>query len=319
MGKKVILAGGSGFIGRLLARRLLSEGWSVVVLTRCPPVDRADGVLEVQWPARPVAGSTPMSYRTHGTWIHAIDGADAIVNLSGRSVNCVHTPENQRLILESRLDSVRVLGAAWEQCRQLPRVWVQMSALGYYGNREWPACNEQSPAGTTFLAGVCAQWEKTFAAVCPPSVRPVVLRLGTVLGVAGGAFPPLARITRWFLGGAAGPGLQGVSWIHEADVEEIVFQAISRENMGGTYNACAPNPVTNAELMRLLRQALHRPWCPPAPASVVSWVAKRFLQTDPSLVLEGQFAVPARLLAGGYRFKYNDLPSDLRNLAGRTT
>lgn len=318
MGKKIILAGGSGFIGMMLARRFLSEGWAVVLLTRRPSMQRTDGILEVQWPARPVAGSNPMSYRTHGTWIHTMDGADAVVNLAGRSVDCVHTPENRRQILESRLDSVRVLGAALEPCRQLPRVWVQASAIGYYGNRDLPACDERAPAGGNFLAAVCTEWEKAFAATCPASVRPVVLRLGNVLGTERGIFPPLARITRWFLGGAAGNGRQGVSWIHEADLEEIIFQAATRENMKGTYNVCAPDSITNADLMRALRKTLHRPWCPPGPAAVVSLVARLVLRTDPSLVLEGQFATPARLLAEGYQFKYNKLPDALQHLAGRS-
>ena len=317
MGKKVILAGGRGFIGTILARRLLSEGWEVVVLSRHPPVLRTDGVCEVQWPARPVAGSNPMRYRTHGTWIHAVDGADAVVDLAGRSVNCVHTLDNRRQILESRLDSVRVLGVALGQCRQPPRVWVQVSASGYYGNRDLPACDEQSPAGATFLAGVCAKWEAEFAANCPASVRPVILRLGTVLGQGGGAFPPLARVVRCFLGGAAGNGSQGISWIHHADLEEIFLQAIIREKMRGTYNASAPEPVCNAEFMRALRLVLRRPWCPAAPASVINLVAKFVLRTDPSLVLEGQFVAPTRLLAEGFDFKFGKLPNALRNLVGR--
>ena len=149
MAKKVILAGGSGCIGTLLGRRLRSEGWEVVVLTRRPPAQRPDGIFEVQWPARPVAGSNPMSYRTHGTWVHVLDGAEAIVNLAGRTVNCVHTAENRQQILESRLDSVRVLGAALEQCRELPRVWVQASALGYYGSCGLPLASEESPVRAT--------------------------------------------------------------------------------------------------------------------------------------------------------------------------
>ena len=317
MGKKVILAGGSGFIGRQVARRLLSDGWLVVVLSRRPPGKQTDGIIEVQWPARPVPGSNPTSYHTHGSWVHALDGADAIVNLSGRSIDCVHTPENQRQILASRLDSVRVLGAALEQCRQLPKVWVQASAVGFFGNRGLPACDEQSSSGENFLATVCAQWEAAFAATCPNSVRRVVLRLGTVFGKEGGAFPALARVTRCFLGGAAGNGNQGVSWIHEADVVELIVRAISDEGMSGAYNACAPDSVSNAELMRSLRQAFHRPWCPPAPASVIRLVTKFVVRTDPSLVLEGQFVAPARLLAEGYQFKYNNLPAALRNLTGR--
>lgn len=316
MDRKIILAGGSGFIGTMLAQRLRPDGWKVIMLTRSPPKPRNDGAVEVQWPARPIAGSNPMSYRTHGTWVHAIDGADAIVNLSGRSVNCVHTPENRRQILESRLDSVRVLGAALEKCRQLPRVWVQASALGFYGNRTSPWCDEQVPVGATFLAEVCAKWEETFAATCPAEVRPVVLRFGTVFGPEGGAFPPLARITRCFLGGAAGNGHQGVSWIHQEDLAEIVLRAVRNEMMRRAYNACAPRPVTNAELMRTLRRTFHRPWCPPAPAAMVRAVAKFLLRTDPSLVLEGQFATPARLLADGYQFKYAELAPALHHLAG---
>ena len=315
MGKKVILAGGSGFIGTMLARRFQSEGWEVTILTRRPPVSRTDGIKEVQWPARPIVGSTPMTYETHGTWIQALDGAEALVNLAGRSVNCVHTAENGRQILETRVDSIRVLGAALEQCRQPPRVWVQCSAVGYYGSRELPACDEQSPAGATFLAGVCVKSEAVFAGTCPTSLRPVVLRLGVVLGTRGGAFPPLARITRCLLGGAAGNGGQGISWIHEADLAELFDRAIQDETMRGTYNACAPGPVSNTEFMRTLRRVLSRPWCPPAPAFVVRMVAKYLLRTDPSLLLEGQFAAPTRLLAEGFAFKHAQLSDALRNLS----
>ena len=317
MGKKIILAGGSGFIGTLLGRRFRAAGWEAVVLTRQPPALRDDGILEVQWPARPIVGSNPTSFRTHGTWIHAFDGADAVVNLAGRSVNCVHTPENRRQILESRLDSVRVLGAALEQCREPPRVWVQCSALGYYGAGAMPLCDEQSPAGKTFLAEVCTKWEEAFAVTCPVSMRPVVLRLGLVLGNGGGAFPALLRLARCFLGGAVGEGNQGMSWIHQADLEEILLRAISHETMRGAYNMCAPGPVTNAEFMRTLRQVVYRPWCPSAPAAVVKAMAKFVIRTDPSLLLEGQFVGPARLLEEGYKFKYAHLPAALRDLAGR--
>ena len=317
MGKKVILAGGSGFVGTMLGRRLRLEGWEVVVLTRHPPVSRQDGILEVQWPAKPIAGSNPMSYRTHGTWVHTFDGADVLVNLAGHGVNCVHTPENRQQILASRLDSVRVIGAALEQCREQPRVWVQASALGYYGSRDLPMADEQSPSGTTFLATVCAQWEETFVATCSASIRPVVLRLGLVLSAEGGMFPPLARVARYFLGGTAGCGKQGMSWIHQVDLEEIFLRAINRESMRGNYNTCAPGPVSNAEFMRALRHAVRRPWCPAAPAAVVRFVAKMALGTDPSLILEGQFAGPARLLAEGFDFKYAQLPAALRSLAGR--
>jgi NAD dependent epimerase/dehydratase family enzyme len=144
----------------------------------------------------------------------------------------------------------------------------------------------------------------------------VVLRLGTVLGEGGGAFPALARLTRCFLGGAAGTGHQGISWIHQADLVAIVQRAVADGTMHGTYNACAPTPVSNADFMRTLRRTFGRPWCPPAPAALVSLLARSVLRTDPSLVLEGQFVAPARLLAGGYDFKYPQLQPAVRQLAG---
>ena len=304
MASKVILAGGTGFIGTALARRLRERGHEVVVLTRRQPRRRGDGVREVPWDGR-----------TAGNWAAELEGAHALVNLAGSTINTVHNAENRRRITESRVDSVRALGAALRACRQPPSAWVQASAVGIYGHGE-RCCTEDAPTGEGFKPGVCRLWEQAFREQCPESVRAVVLRVGVVLGRRGGAYPPLARVTKLFLGGAAGDGRQGLSWILLDDLEEIFLRAVENDAMRGVYNACAPEPVSNAEFMRALRSSLGRPWAPPAPAFLIRLVAPLVMRTDPSLVLQGQYAVPARLEAEGFRFRAPRIESALRALAG---
>lgn len=303
MTQRIVIAGGSGFVGAALARRFRERGHDVVVLTRSAPRRRGDGVREAQWDGRAA-----------GEWARGLEGARAVINLAGATINCVHTPENRRRILESRLESVRALGAALRACSVPPAAWVQASAVGFYGDTE-QRCAEDAPPGAGFLADVARQWEAAFAAECPARVRGVVLRLGVVLGRRGGAYPALARATKAFVGGRAGSGRQGLSWIWIDDLEEIFRRAVNDDAMRGIFNACAPEPASNAAFMRTLREVLGRPWAPPAPPWAINLVAPLVLRTDPSLVLEGQYAVPARLLADGFRFKAPRLVSALTALA----
>jgi uncharacterized protein (TIGR01777 family) len=302
---KAVLAGGSGFLGQIVARDLRSRGWEVVILTRRPR-PRGDGIREAGWDGR-----------TSGLWAAELEGAAALLNFTGRSINCVHTGENRRQILESRLDSIGALAAAVRDCRQPPTVWVQCSATGYYGSRGPGECGEDTPPGTGFLADVCRQIEERFAAVAPAGLRKVVLRIGVVLGRRGGAWPPLARATRWFLGGAAGNGRQGFPWIHADDAAGVFAAVVTHDDWHGAYNACAPQAVSNAEFMHALRWSLGRPWCPSAPAPVVRLAARFILRTEPGLVLEGRSCAPRRLLAAGYQFRFPRLDPALADLAGR--
>jgi uncharacterized protein (TIGR01777 family) len=332
----MVLAGGTGFIGAALARRFRERGHEVVVLTRSVPRRRSDGVREVQWdpaavrnegqpgadptidyPTQAGRRSNPIGYFGGGPpgWAAALEGADAVINLAGSSIATVHTAENRRRILESRLASVHALGAAVQACAQPPRVWVQASAVGIYGTGA-ARRDETAPTGGAFPADVCVAWEAAFRAACPPAVRDVVLRVGVVLGRKGGAYPRLARVAQLFLGSAAGDGAQGISWILLDDLEEIFLRAVSDATMRGVYNACAPEPVSNAEFMRELRASLGRPWSPPVPAFALRIAAPLVMRTDPSLVLEGQFVVPARLEAAGFRFRAPRLAGALRALAG---
>ena len=300
---KVVLAGGSGFLGQALGRRLAADGWEVVVLSRNPRDDAT--FREVLWNAE-----------TGGAWAAELEGAAAVVNLAGRSVNCVHTLENSREILESRLNAVKALGKGWARAKNPPPVWIQCSATGYYGNAGDRFCDESLAPGPGFLAEVCRRWEEAFAAVELPGVRRVVLRLGVVLDAEHGALPPLVRLVRRFLGGPAGSGRQFISWVHRDDALEAFAAALANTGFSGAVNVCAPTPVTNAEFMRTLRAVLGRPWCPAAPEFAVRLAAGPLLGVDAALALHGQRCAPQRLAAAGFSFRHPVVGAALRDLLG---
>jgi uncharacterized protein len=299
--KRLVIAGGSGFIGRALTKEFSARGFEVEVLARSPR-KRADRVVEVEWD-----GALP------GAWMALLDGADAVINLAGKNINCPHTPENLRVITTSRVNSVKAIAAAIGRAKSPPRVWVQASAVGFYGDTGDAARDESSPAGNDTLAEVCRQWEAAFTAADVPQTRKVTLRIGFVLGRDGGALPLLSKMTRCFLGGAAGSGRQYISWIHLADLAGMFVTAVTDEKLSGTLNAVAPNAVTNAEFMRELRRALHRPWSPPAPEFAVK-LGARLMGSEASLALVSQRCVPKRFLEAGFQFRFGDVASSLDDL-----
>ena len=299
--KRIIIAGGSGFIGSAFAGELLARDYEAVVLTRTPR-GRTDGAREVEWD-----GANP------GEWVKWLDGAAAVVNLAGKNINCPHTPKNLRELTGSRVNSVRAIAGALGRVKNPPRVWVQAGAVGFYGGHSEHVCDENSPPGDDALAEVCKQWEGAFNAADAPGTRKVLLRTGFVLGRDGGALPVLARLTKLFLGGRAGDGKQFISWIHLADLTRLFLDAIERDELSGTFNAVAPNPVTNSEFMRELRRALHRPWSPPAPVWAVK-LGARLMNSEPSLALAGCRATPKRFLEAGFEFRFPELRAALQNL-----
>jgi uncharacterized protein (TIGR01777 family) len=299
--KRIILAGGSGFIGQSLAPVLLANGYNVVVFSR--GAAHVEGGIEyVQWD-----GSTV------GEWSSAVDGAEAIVNLTGKNINCRHDAQNRREIIRSRVDSVRVLGEAIAPCAKPPNVFVQASGIGYYGDTGNHEVDETAPRGSDFSAEVCRQWEGAFEALDLPETRKVVLRLGVVFGRAGGALPMLEKLTRFFLGGAVGSGHQFISWIHVADLVRMFVVAIEQPEVSGVFNATAPVSVTNSELMRELRRALHRPWSPPVPAPLAragAWI----MGMEGDLALLSNRAMPRRFLEHGFPFQFPNLRDALADL-----
>ena len=263
MKPRIILAGGSGFIGQSLSPFLVSKNYEVVVLTR-DKSDHHGSIREAHWDGK-----------TLGEWTQFVNGARGLVNLTGRSINTRHTPEHRREIVDSRVDSVRILGEAIPRCVQPPKVFVQLAGVGIYGDKGERICDETTAPGDDFVSEVCKKWEAAFDSVDSPNTRKVLLRLGVVLGRTGGFLHVLSRLTRWFLGGQIGNGRQYISWIHIADLSRMILQAIDQEQLTGVFNATAPNPVTNAELMHELHHALHRPWSPPVPefaARTGSWL-----------------------------------------------
>jgi len=300
---KIILAGGSGFIGSSLAAVLEGHGYDVAVLTRSARGDAT--TRQIQWDAQ-----------NPGPWTAELEGAAAVVNLVGRSVDCRKTAKNRREILESRVNSVRALAAAFRRCRNPPPVWIQSGTLHIHGDTADEILDESSPVGEGFAPMVGTAWEKAFNEADLPGTRRVLLRISFVLGRNGGALKTLARLTRLFLGGTVGGGRQYVSWIHEHDLDQIILGAIRRADMEGVYSVTAPGPVTNREFMRELRRALHRPWAPPTPTPLVR-VASFFLRTDPELATLGRRCVPTRLLREGFRFKFAELAEALEDLLGR--
>ena len=302
---RVVIAGGSGFLGRNLARHLTGLGCEVVVLSRTHP-HGVPGARHVPWDAR-----------SDGDWEKCLDGATALVNLVGRTVDCRKTPDHADEILRSRVEATEALGRALRRVASPPRVWVQMSTAHRYGDPPEVRIDEDSAFGYGLAPFVGQAWEEAFARALPSGVRPVVLRTSFVLGRNGGALMRLAGLARLGLGGRVGHGRQGISWLHEEDMDRLFARAIADERMTGAYIATAPNPVSNAEFMRALRKALGVPIGLPALEWMVRLAAPLVLRTDPELALYGRYCVSRRLREEGFEFRFADVDAALRDLFRR--
>lgn len=301
MPKRVIITGGTGFIGRSLADQLSASGYSCTLIGRYRP-DNLNGHDFARWDGRTV-----------GPWAEVLEGAAAVVNLAGRSVDCIKTPDNIDQILRSRIESTAAVGEALQSVRDAPPVWVQMSTAHLYGDSPDVTCTEDAPFGYGLAPFVGQQWEKTFYEALPDQMRGVVVRTSFVLGKNGGALKSLLRITRMGLGGTVGNGKQGMSWIHEYDMNAILQRGIEDESMSRAYIASAPNPVSNKEFMKALRQSAGIPIGLPAPATLVRLGAKMVFRTDPELALFGRYVIPGRLQSEGFHFKFPALGNALKN------
>lgn len=305
-GETIVIAGGSGFLGVSLASHLAASGKSVVILSRHPP-QPAGPWRHVTWDAR-----------TLGEWSRELEGAAGLVNLVGRSVDCVKTPEHRDEILRSRVEATRVLGVALRSVELPPPVWVQMSTAHIYGDPPRVWCDEDSPLGSGFAPEVGRAWEQEFDGSVLASQRAVVLRTSFVIGrdggAGGGALARLRTLVKLGLGGPVGSGTQGMSWIHETEMNCLFERALFDATMQGVYLATAPNPVSQRSFMRELRRAMRMPVGLPATDWMVRLGAPLLLRTDPELALYGRYVVSTRLEQEGFEFRFAEISEALREV-----
>jgi len=286
---KLVLTGSNGFLGHHLAGYFQQLGYRVVSISRT-------GAGDVQWDGR-----------TLGPWAAELEGADLLVNLAGRSVDCRYSEANRRAILASRVASTQVLGAAVAACASPPRVWLNSSTVTIYPDTpgEAPANTEATATpGGPFSEEVGRAWEKAFfAAPVPAATRRVALRTAIVLGANGGAFPVMARLARWGLCTPQGTGQQWISWLHVRDFCRAVEFVARANDLSGPVNLCAPHPLRNAEFNALLARELRPLLRLPQPRWLLE-IGAFALRTETELILKSRKVYPARLLAAGFRFEH---------------
>ena len=256
---QIVIAGGNGFLGRTLATHFQQLGYGLTFLTRSPE-ETTDGIRKLKWDGC-----------TLGDWAKELEGADAVINLVGRSVDCRYNDRNRRLIMASRVNSTRVIGEAIAKCKEPPPVWLNASTATIYKHTFGSGWDESGEIGATpeakddFSIRVAIAWEQTLNQARTPHTRKVAMRAAMVMGKGGNSvFPVLRRLTRLGLGGQMGNGRQFVSWIHEQDFCRAVEWLIKHNEFIGPINICAPNPVTNAEMMRVFRDVCRMPLGLPA-------------------------------------------------------
>ena len=300
---KIVIAGGTGFLGRPLAASLAQHGHTTILLSRTATA--ADGPRRSQTVAWTPNGFT-------GAWASAIDGADAVVNLAGESIAGRRwTAAQKDRILTSRVLATRSLVDAMRHAAQPPAVFVSGSAVGYYGPLGDAVAMEETPAGHDFLAGVAGQWEAEAQPAAGPRTRVVTVRTGIVLERDGGALPKMLP-PFWFGGGGPiGSGRQYWPWIHRQDWVDLVRFALDTPGVSGALNATAPTPVTNAQFAVALGHAMHRPAFMPTPGFVLKLMLGEMAE---GLLLSGQRAVPAKAEGLGFKFAYPRLEPALAAL-----
>lgn len=313
MKTQIILAGGSGFLGGVLADYFAAKEKEVVILTRHPR-QREDSIREVHWDGETV-----------GDWLAELEGARALINLAGVSVNCRYHARNRKLMLDSRLNPTRVLGEAIARCANPPPVWLNSSTATIYKHTFGPAWDETGETGgcpeakDIFSVHVATEWERVFNEAKTPRTRKVVLRSAMVLGHGkNSVLPNLLRLARPGLGGTLAGGRQFVSWIHQEDFCRAVEWIIEHESLCGPVNLAAPNPVTNADFMATIRKVCRAPFGLPASRWMLE-LGAFVLRTETELLIKSRRVVPGKLLAEGFDFRHPRLITALKHLVNNKT
>ena len=310
---RIVIAGGTGHLGTILAEHFRRTGHSITLLSRSPHPS--------PWPCVLWDGET------FGDWVSQLEGANVLINLAGRSVNCRYTPANRASIMNSRVRSTRVLGQAIGQLAHPPSLWMNSSTATIYRHSldrsmdedtgEFGGHEPGAPETWRFSIEVARNWEDAFFSAATPRTRKIALRSAVVMSPSrGGAFDILFRLVRFGLGGTVATGRQFVSWIHEADFARAVDYLISHEQIDGAVNLASPHPLPNRDFMRELRRAYGAKIGLPAPEWLLE-IGTRLLRTESELVLKSRRVVPGRLLRSGFQFAFPDWPNAAAHLVSR--
>lgn len=300
---KILIAGGTGLIGRLLVKRLLEQGHTVRVLSRNPSqAALPPGVRIIGWDGRSPEG-----------WLPWVEEVDAIVNLTGANLGAGRwTPQRKALLRSSRLEPSQAIVDAITAAAHRPAVLLQSSAVGYYGAGLDQEMDENTPAGEDSLARLVVDWENASRPVEELDIRRIIVRQGIVLDDRAGALPRMVLPFRLFAGGPVGGGRQWISWISRQDIADALLFLLESQTAQGVYNLVAPQPVTNADFGKAIAGVLRRPYWLPVPAFALRLVFGEMA----TVVLDGQRVIPRRLLDAGYRFHHPDVNAALAELFG---
>lgn len=299
--RKIVLAGGSGHLGTLLKRAFLDSGWEVVILSR-QRNRKEEGVTYVFWDGEHV-----------GSWGNVLNGADTVINLSGKSIQCRFTPKNRALLEDSRLLPTNALGRAIATCNKPPRLWMNFSGISIFsGLNEWQ--DETSMAiGNDYLAQLTRRWEAAFSAFDLPDTLKVILRVSPVLSKQQGMLAELLPLAKWGLGGKVSDGRQCVSWIHERDFVRLVQWIIERTQPRRVYHACSPNPVSNVAFMKVLRESVGVSFGLPLPL-IMARIGSFLKGVDSSILLHSVPGTTKYTVEDGFDFDFGEIECALTDL-----
>ncbi|WP_342645687.1 TIGR01777 family oxidoreductase [Mucilaginibacter sp. CSA2-8R] len=300
--QKVVLAGGNGYLGQVLANYYKNLCHQIVILSR-KPAATVGNISTVLWDGE-----------SEGSWERVLDGADMLINLCGKNVNCRYTDKNKKAIIQSRVKPTALLGRAISKLTHPPKLWINVTSATIYRHAEDHAQDEfAGEIGQGFSVEVCKEWEQTFFEAQTPGARKVALRMGIVLGRGDGVFPRLLNLVKLGLGGKQGNGHQQVSWIHEQDVAQITKWLLQHPEMDGIINCTAPQTVSNTNLMHTIRKCYGMPFGLPSPQWLLE-IGARLIGTETELILKSRWVAPQRLLDAGYAFRFAGIASAISNI-----
>ncbi|MGZ3927743.1 MAG: TIGR01777 family oxidoreductase [Mucilaginibacter sp.] len=290
--KKIVLAGGNGYIGGVLAAYYRELADEVIILSR-KSKEPEGNIRTVQWDGQ-----------NEGEWMTALEDADLLVNLCGKNVNCRYTSKNREEIISSRVIPTILLGSVIRNMQNPPALWINITSATIYRHAEdRPQDEETGEIGYGFSIEVCKSWEAAFFGIDCPRTRKVALRMGIVLGRSDSAFPRLLNLVKLGMGGKQGNGQQYISWVHEQDVAQSTEWLLQHQQMSGIVNCTAPEAIKNADLMQVMRKSYGISLGLPAPAWLLE-IGARLIGTETELLLKSRWVAPKRLLDSGYRFLF---------------